>query len=473
MKKMKLLPFFMSILVFTFSNLFAKQVIHHSGGRYNRVVVHDYDTLQIDGNLIIDANSNLPSLYSTYDHTSPSVRYHEGRHGYIRVKHGGVLFVTGNIIIVSVDEDDETKVEGDLVVGGDLTINYRIHGDDDEPMNFKNYGTTVVAGNLNLNGPTKLDEDETLRFYNYGEMLVMKNFTTHNHVQIRTGTDHHHHPKLFVTGNTRFEGYTRHHGDDDEWSVIAPDHNHYKTPFTHVGTMDQRSQQFMTYTHNHHSNVQQVDNLKPLIDPHTQFLIDRFLGQNHIDISLPIEMETFTSKVKDDYVILHWATASESNSDHFELERSYDGQHYEKVRKDISAAGNSSVELKYNVIDNEVHNGHIYYRLSEVDFDGAVQSWSTEIIMRHLTETESPIVIYPNPSDREINIDFSSNETNTLEIDLVAASTGQKINLFQVNDGMGNHHIINVENINNGQYVLLIFDHGRLIKRQHMIIQHQ
>jgi hypothetical protein len=67
---------------------------------------------------------------------------------------------------------------------------------------------------------------------------------------------------------------------------------------------------------------------------------------------------------------LIWATATETNSDYFEISKSYDLEYFfDPIR--IESSGNSTVLNQYSYIDNNFkRNVTIYYKLSEVDFDG-------------------------------------------------------------------------------------------------------
>ncbi|OHX66932.1 T9SS type A sorting domain-containing protein [Flammeovirga pacifica] len=86
------------------------------------------------------------------------------------------------------------------------------------------------------------------------------------------------------------------------------------------------------------------------------------------DSDLYIDLIYFTGKRNDNIVELYWGTASEINSSHFEIEKSYDQKQWETVGNVLSA-GNSSVNIEYSFMDsyNSISN---YYRLVEIDLNG-------------------------------------------------------------------------------------------------------
>lgn len=90
---------------------------------------------------------------------------------------------------------------------------------------------------------------------------------------------------------------------------------------------------------------------------------------------------------------VHWETASETNSDYFDVERSHDGQDYKQIGR-VAAAGNTNAPRSYAFIDP--YNGDGYYRLKQVDFDGQFEYFGPVVIV----SDNSGLVVhqpYPNP----------------------------------------------------------------------------
>lgn len=87
-------------------------------------------------------------------------------------------------------------------------------------------------------------------------------------------------------------------------------------------------------------------------------------------IPLPIELLFFEGEDKGSYNQLFWASASEYNSSHYEIERSYDGYHWDYVGTK-PAAGNSIDVNYYSLKDYEITNNITYYKLTQWDYDGS------------------------------------------------------------------------------------------------------
>lgn len=84
---------------------------------------------------------------------------------------------------------------------------------------------------------------------------------------------------------------------------------------------------------------------------------------------LPVELLSFNGAKEKEGNFLSWSTASEINNDHFELERSYDGNSFESVYS-IEGKGTTTSISNYAFYDNTSEKGLVYYRLKQVDYDG-------------------------------------------------------------------------------------------------------
>jgi len=114
-------------------------------------------------------------------------------------------------------------------------------------------------------------------------------------------------------------------------------------------------------------------------------------------VTLPVTLTSFVAQqLKGNKVELDWATASESNSDHFEVEHSSDGQNWTAIGQ-VVAAGNSGMMQQYSFVDDAPWSGLTYYRLAQVDRDGHATISKTLTI--HIEEAVATTIrIYPNPA---------------------------------------------------------------------------
>ncbi|MBC3538620.1 T9SS type A sorting domain-containing protein [Rufibacter sp. H-1] len=112
---------------------------------------------------------------------------------------------------------------------------------------------------------------------------------------------------------------------------------------------------------------------------------------------LPVTLTRFGGVSRNGGVELTWSTASEINNDRFEIERSANGKDFSKVGE-VKGNGNSATLNNYAFTDHAAAAGTVYYRLRQVDFDGAFE-YSKVISVSHATGAvaQAAINVYPNP----------------------------------------------------------------------------
>ena len=112
-------------------------------------------------------------------------------------------------------------------------------------------------------------------------------------------------------------------------------------------------------------------------------------------VTLPITIFSFDASLTGNQTVdLKWSTAMELNSHYFIVQKSMDGNNWSELTQ-INAQGNSNSLVDYSTIDNNPNNGNNYYRLEEVDLDGAI-TYSKIVLVAYASETATSI--YPNPT---------------------------------------------------------------------------
>ncbi|MEM6697278.1 MAG: T9SS type A sorting domain-containing protein [Bacteroidota bacterium] len=107
---------------------------------------------------------------------------------------------------------------------------------------------------------------------------------------------------------------------------------------------------------------------------------------------LPVELISFKVNAKDEAVLLEWATASETNNDHFIVERSANGKQFLPLTK-IKAAGTTLETQHYNFLDESPEKAINYYRLKQVDTDGTFDYSEIRVVKMDHTVFK----VHPNP----------------------------------------------------------------------------
>lgn len=113
---------------------------------------------------------------------------------------------------------------------------------------------------------------------------------------------------------------------------------------------------------------------------------------------LPVQLTAFTAQLTAGHTVqLNWATATEQQTDHFEVQRSTDGVNFAHTLVRQPAAGISASTRTYQALDNTLLAGltTVYYRLKMVDTDGSV---SYSPVCSVALTNATGIALYPNPT---------------------------------------------------------------------------
>jgi hypothetical protein len=144
---------------------------------------------------------------------------------------------------------------------------------------------------------------------------------------------------------------------------------------------------------------------------------------------LPVELIDFSAYCDDNTSHVSWTTASEKNSDYFEVEVSSDLVSWKEIGQ-VEAAGNSNSKREYTIADN-LSRGLRYYRLVQVDFDG--NSRQFDPISLNCDASESIFLIYPNPTSGDFVVSIQNEKLsgeiavtlNTADGKLIASKTSE------------------------------------------------
>jgi hypothetical protein len=112
------------------------------------------------------------------------------------------------------------------------------------------------------------------------------------------------------------------------------------------------------------------------------------------DDPLPIVLKGFSGKAVSAKVKLFWETISEENFDYFLIERSADGNSFEKVGT-LSGHGNSTTLISYSFEDPQPLFGVSHYRLTAIDYDGSFEVFP--LITVEYFPSDVILTLFPNP----------------------------------------------------------------------------
>lgn len=165
---------------------------------------------------------------------------------------------------------------------------------------------------------------------------------------------------------------------------------------------------------------------------------------------LPVELVEFFGAAMPQENVLNWQTASELNNNYFVVSRSYDGEGFEPIGT-VNGVGNSTSLNEYAFVDADIRTGTVYYRLTQVDIDGA--SIQSEIIALNRSQIASGLLgVFPNPTKDLLYIEVNtSKEMAEVSVELTDAH-GQLIDRKLVETNGFGIVTFNLESLQQGIY---------------------
>ncbi len=204
--------------------------------------------------------------------------------------------------------------------------------------------------------------------------------------------------------------------------------------------------------------------------PHEAF---GMIGTITVEAVVPVILKSFqVTSSPAGKALLQWATASEQGTQSFEVLRSIDGIHFEKIAE-IAPAGNSTTEKNYSYTDNTISKQRFYYYSIKIkDVDGS-STTSQVSLFRNLSASVKIITkLSPNPltSPAHLMIEFEAEQAGTLKARLYDA----KGNLILDDDlyaviGFNKGHL-HIGNIAAGSYTV-VFIMGDQKETHNIVVQ--
>lgn len=184
---------------------------------------------------------------------------------------------------------------------------------------------------------------------------------------------------------------------------------------------------------------------------------------------LPVELVQFGAKAMGEAVELTWLTASERNSSHFVVERATGSvaQGFKAVGR-IAAAGASATRRSYSLRDEQASKQGVavlYYRLRQVDADGAEQFSSVVAVT---LKPSVQVTLHPNPATSADNVQLS----------MPASAEGMKAILYNAQGQMVSQQVMTeregvlpTTGLGAGMYQVVVLDAaGQRVATQRLVL---
>ncbi|MBL0267396.1 MAG: T9SS type A sorting domain-containing protein [Chitinophagaceae bacterium] len=184
--------------------------------------------------------------------------------------------------------------------------------------------------------------------------------------------------------------------------------------------------------------------------------------------TLPVTFASFTATLNSNKKAeLHWTTAVEMNTAHFEIERSLDGIQFSS-QGIVLASNNSNSDRNYRFTEELglMSAGMVWYRIRSVDQDGKTMVSGTRMIRISGNNNKAArLSLYPNPAIQALSITIPANWQNKVLTYEIVTIAGQVVNRVQRKNS-SQTETLNIQSVAAGNYFVLVRCEGQVISEK-------
>lgn len=156
--------------------------------------------------------------------------------------------------------------------------------------------------------------------------------------------------------------------------------------------------------------------------------------------ALPVELIGFSGLASANSVTLTWSTTTEKNNFGFDIERTSDQYNFEKIEF-IQGHNTTTSRKNYQYIDENLTQGHYYYRLKQIDFDGNFtysEVIEVQVVVVGVIKLNQN---YPNPFNSSTSISYELSKDEKVEISIYNINGQEVLNLVSMYLPAGFHTV--------------------------------
>ena len=191
---------------------------------------------------------------------------------------------------------------------------------------------------------------------------------------------------------------------------------------------------------------------------------------NYVNIGLPVELIAFGSRKADNGIELFWKTASEQNNEGFQIERRRDSETWQTIGF-VRGKGTTTEQQSYTFVDEQA-SGKLFYRLKQIDFNGAFEY--SAVIEVNLTAPEKYDLSqnYPNPFNPTTTITYQLPIASEVRLD-VFDILGRKVAMLVNARQQAGNYLLNFDaasySLTSGVYFYRL-QAGRFVETRKMML---
>jgi uncharacterized repeat protein (TIGR01451 family) len=196
------------------------------------------------------------------------------------------------------------------------------------------------------------------------------------------------------------------------------------------------------------------DGITPFVDDGTAIIGTPGIG-------LPVKMTAFTVQKQNGNAVLSWTTVTETNNDHFDIERSTDGINFSKMG--MVHGNGSTTDMHHYQYSDPINTpvSIIYYRLKVVDIDYKWYLSRIAALRLNGWVALEYFTVYPSPFTSDLKLQISSVKETAITIRINNSAGQLQINYRVTLQPGGNIVVLsNLDNLRPGIYLIDIISEG-------------
>ena len=185
-------------------------------------------------------------------------------------------------------------------------------------------------------------------------------------------------------------------------------------------------------------------------------------------VLLPVNWQTIACvREENNNTRISWATASETESDSFVVERATTAGEFRRIGA-IPASGNSYTTRRYSLMDEQAPATTAFYRIKQTDKQGN-GSYSEICQVNAAGNKAETVKIFPNPADNNIYVLLADGAEQGGEI-IISDIAGKEVMRKAV---QSNQTTVSSEHLTAGLYTVQVITPGKPATTQKILIQHR
>jgi len=176
-----------------------------------------------------------------------------------------------------------------------------------------------------------------------------------------------------------------------------------------------------------------------------------------VDVTVPVELTSFTAQYVGSTTLLNWTTATELNNLGFDVQRSTAGNEFETVGF-VLGKGTTTEVQNYSYVDNTTSpNINYAYRLKQIDFNGSY-NYSEVVNLGESNPFNFELLQnYPNPFNPATTISIGLPVKSDVTLDVYNIVGERVLSLYNGELAAGNYnYIVDASNLTSGIYIYVL-----------------